>query len=67
MKKTQRLFKFEKQELLDLIMNYWILNAEQRLGQLITNIAEIDKNDIYYYEDMDLLKYLRKHVRTKEK
>lgn len=63
--KTKRLNGFEKDDLLDVIRNYWILNPDLRLCQLLSNITAQADIDIYYYEDRRLLKVLKKYLGEK--
>jgi hypothetical protein len=59
-RKLKRLNTFEKDDLLNAIRNYWTMNPDLRLCQLLGNI--IGQKDFYYYEDRELLNILKKKV-----
>lgn len=65
----KRLTSFEKDDLLVAIRNYWIANPDLRLCQLLSNIAmgeDETRTDLYYYEDIYLLKALVKLTGNKK-
>jgi len=61
----RKLSAFERDDLLMLIRKYWILNSDLRLGQMLINIAGI--KDLYYIEDRELLKLLKKEFNKENK
>jgi hypothetical protein len=54
-------------DIMELIKTLWSIYPQQRLMQLLMNIIQehgtgLTKEDPYYIEDVELIKYIKKHV-----
>ena len=51
----------QKLEVLEHLWDFWMMNPDSRLGQLLLNTMQSDQS-LYYIEDYDLLDCLQRYV-----